>query len=355
MRKIRTGRSGCAVISAACLILGIVGAISCSQSHDRAELSQRASALFGTLPAEATSAANPVTESKIQLGRRLFYDKRLSKNHDVSCNDCHVLSAFGVDGKPTSEGHRGQRGDRNSPTVFNAAFHIAQFWDGRAADVEEQAKGPPLNPIEMAMPSAEAVENVLQAIPGYESLFRAAFPEESGPITYDQMARAIGAFERRLVTPSAFDQFQNGDLDAISRAELEGFERFLSAGCVTCHNGPGLGGAMYQKIGLVNPYPTEDLGRHRVTGNEADRYVFKVPSLRNVVRTAPYFHDGQVETVDKAVRLMAHHQLGLDLSNSDVKTIIAFLGSLTGTIDMQYFALPDLPPSCPSTPAPDPT
>jgi cytochrome c peroxidase len=353
--KIRTGRSGCAAISAACLILGIVGAIACSQSPDRAELSQRAGALFGTLPAEAASAANPVTEAKIQLGRRLFYDKRLSKNHDVSCNDCHVLSAFGIDGKPTSEGHRAQRGDRNSPTVFNAAFHIAQFWDGRAADVEEQAKGPPLNPIEMAMPSAEAVENVLQTIPDYEPLFRAAFPEESGPITYDQMARAIGAFERRLITPSAFDQFQNGDLDAISRAELKGFERFLSTGCVTCHNGPGLGGAMYQKIGLVNPYPTEDLGRHRVTGNEADRYVFKVPSLRNVVKTAPYFHGGQVETQDKAVRLMAHHQLGLDLPESDVNTVMAFLGSLTGTIDMQYIAMPDLPPSGPSTPAPDPT
>jgi cytochrome c peroxidase len=327
----------------------------CVRTQDRSELSSQAKQIFGTLPAEAPSQANPVTEAKIELGRKLYYDARLSRNHDVSCNSCHALSGFGVDGEPTSKGHRGQRGGRNSPTVYNAAFHIAQFWDGRAPNVEEQAKGPPLNPIEMAMPSEQAVEAVLQSIPDYGPLFRAAFPDEKGPITYDQMARAIGAFERRLVTPSDFDRFQSGELDALSEAELEGLELFIDSGCITCHNGPAVGGAMYQKIGLVHPYPTEDLGRYDVTDSEADRHVFKVPSLRNVAQTGPYFHDGRIQTLPEALVLMAHHQLGRELTEAEVNAIVAFVGSLTGMIDAEYIAMPELPPSGPSTPEPDPS
>ena len=190
--------------------------------QDRAKLSRLAMGIFGIPPSEAVSEMNLITEAKTELGRRLYYDKRLSKNHDISCNSCHSLSDYGVDGEPTSKGHRDQRGDRNAPTVYNAAFHIAQFWDGRARDVEAQAKGPVLNPIEMAMPSEEAVVRTLKSIPGYAPFFRAAFPNDADPITYDHMAQAIGAFERRLVTPSRFDTFQSGELDALSDAEVEG-------------------------------------------------------------------------------------------------------------------------------------
>jgi cytochrome c peroxidase len=339
-------------MAAAGLILGLAGAVAWGQALDRAELSKRAKAVFGNLPAEATLESNPVTEAKIELGRKLYYDKRLSKNQDVACNSCHPLSRYGVDGEPTSSGHRGQRGDRNSPTVYNAAFHTGQFWDARAPTVEEQAKGPPLNPIEMAMASAEAVEGVLQSIPGYPPLFRAAFRDEPGPITYDQMARAIGAFERKLVTPSRFDRFQQGDLGALSDLELGGLALFMNTGCIACHQGPVVGGRMVQKLGVVVPYPTEDLGRYKLTGNELDRFVFKVPSLRNVEKTGPYFHDGKVGAVEEGVRLMAHHQLGRELSEPDIHSIVAFLGSLTGEIDTAYIAEPALPPSGPATPAP---
>ncbi len=355
MRTVRTRSSSYAMIAGAGLVLSCAGAAPVAEP-DRAALSQRAKAAFGTLPSEAASVANPVTEAKIELGRMLYYDKRLSKNHDVACNSCHLLDQFGVDGAPTSSGHRGQLGGRNAPTVYNAAFHIAQFWDGRAANVEEQAKGPPLNPIEMAMPSEPYVEIVLESIPGYPPLFQAAFPDETGShITYDEMARAIGAFERRLVTPSRFDAFQTGDLDALSETEAKGLDLFMTIGCVTCHSGPTVGGRMYQRLGLIHSYATDDLGRYELTGADADRYVFKVPSLRNVAETAPYFHNGQVETLEEAVRLMAYHQLGRELSESESEAIIAFLGSLTGTVDTAYIARPELPPSGPTTPPPNPS
>jgi len=336
------------------LLMGVWSCAPATGGQDRAKLSRLAMGIFGTLPSEAVSEMNLITEAKTELGRRLYYDKRLSKNHDISCNSCHSLSDYGVDGEPTSKGHREQRGGRNAPTVYNAAFHIAQFWDGRARDVEEQAKGPILNPIEMAMPSEEAVVHTLKSIPGYAPLFRAAFPNHADPITYDHMAQAIGAFERRLVTPSRFDTFQSGELDALSDAEVEGLTLFISTGCISCHNRATLGGTTYQKVGVVQEYMTEDMGRFAITGNELDRHVFKVPSLRNIVETAPYFHDGQIKTLEEAVRLMGQHQLGWDLSENDVKTIVAFLGSLTGTIDQEYIAMPELPPSGSETPAPNP-
>jgi len=322
---------------------------------DRAGLQGRASALFGTLPAEAGSQANPVTDAKIELGRILYYDPRLSKNQDVSCNSCHQLDNFGVDSEPTSPGHKGQLGGRNSPTVYNAAFHVSQFWDGRAADVEEQAKGPVLNPIEMAMPSEEAVLVVLNSVPGYPPLFAAAFPGEEDPVSYDNMARAIGAFERRLVTPSRFDAFIGGEADALTGQELEGLEAFVTLGCIQCHMGPAIGGGSYQKLGRNVPYPSEDKGREEATGNEADRYFFKVPSLRNVAETGPYFHDGSVATLDEAIRLMGKHQLGVELDAKQVLVLTAFLESLTGEPDEAYVAMPELPESGEDTPAPDPS
>jgi len=323
--------------------------------RDVVALRERARSIFGELPEEAASESNPVTEEKITLGRMLYFDTRLSKNHDVSCNSCHGLANFGVDGQATSPGHKGQRGDRNSPTVYNAALHISQFWDGRAADVEAQAKGPVLNPIEMAMPSEDAVVALLKSIPGYEPLFVAAFPGEEDSITYNNMARAIGAFERRLITADRLDAFVSGQDTALSDDELLGLEQFLDAGCVTCHMGPTIGGGMYRKLGLVKPYTTADPGRFNVTNDEADRGVFKVPSLRNIEATGPYFHDGSVVSLGEAIRLMGEHQLGIALSDLQVAQIETFMGSLSGTVEPEYITAPELPESGPDTPAPDPS
>ncbi len=322
---------------------------------DRAKLRAKAASIFGVLPAEAENPDNPITPAKVELGRMLYYDPRLSKNHDVSCNTCHLLDRHGVDGRPTSSGHREQRGGRNAPTVYNAALHIAQFWDGRAADVEEQAKGPVLNPIEMAMPSEEAVLAVLNSIPGYAPLFEAAFPEDEHPITYDNMARAIGAFERKLMTPGRFDAFLAGDDAALSDEQLAGLDAFMSAGCITCHQGSAIGGGLYQKLGVVEPYPTEDIGRAEVTGDEADRYVFKVPSLRNIAGTSPYLHDGSVRDLDEMVRIMAEYQLGIAIDDDQRSAILPFLAALTGRVDAELIAMPELPASGPDTPAPDPS
>jgi cytochrome c peroxidase len=322
---------------------------------DRSALRTRAAAVFGTLPVEASNPENAITPAKVELGRTLYYEPRLSKNHDVSCNTCHLLDRHGVDGQPTSTGHRGQRGGRNAPTVYNAALHITQFWDGRAADVEEQAKGPVLNPIEMAMPSEKAVVAVLDSIPGYAPLFEAAFPEDENPISYDNMARAIGAFERKLLTPSPFDAFIAGDDNALSDEQLAGLDAFVSAGCTTCHQGAAIGGGLYQKLGVIKLYPTEDPGRMEVTGDQADERVFKVPSLRNIAKTGPYLHDGSIQELDEMIRIMAEFQLGIPVDDAQVSAIQAFLESLTGVVDAELIAMPELPPSGPGTPAPDPS
>jgi len=310
-------------------------------------------ALFGTLPEVMADDPATLTDAKIDLGRSLYYDPRLSKNHDISCNSCHQLDKYGVDGEPTSPGHKGARGDRNSPTSYNAALHIAQFWDGRAPDVEAQAKGPVLNPVEMAMPTADVVVEVLTSIPGYPPLFEAAFGDAT--ITYDRMAEAIGAFERKLVTPGPFDAYLAGDSEALTDAEKAGLDLFVTTGCTTCHIGPGVGGSMYQKLGLVKPYETEDVGRSKATGKDADKYFFKVPSLRNIEKTGPYFHDGSIATLDEAVRLMGTHQLGKDLTDEQVQSIVTFLGALTGEIPTEYVAKPTLPESGPTTPKADPS
>jgi cytochrome c peroxidase len=325
------------------------------RADSREAVQQQARAIFGALPAEAARPGDPITDAQVELGRRLYYEKRVSKNHDLSCNSCHLLTRFGADGEPTSAGHKGQRGARNSPTTLNAAFSFAQFWDGRAASVEEQAQGPVLNPVEMAMPSDTQVLAVLESIPGYAPLFAAAFPGDAKPITYTNFGRAVGAFERRLVTPSRFDAFLGGDLDALDEAEVAGLQTFLATGCTACHAGPALGGQMFQKIGLVHPYETRDLGRYEVTKRAADEYFFKVPTLRNVAETGPYFHDGRVATLDEAIRLMGWHQLGKQLAPEEIASIRTFLATLTGTVDAKYVAEPEPLPSGPDTPRPDPS
>ncbi len=266
----------------------------------------------------------------IKLGKKLYLDPRLSVNDQISCNSCHSLSNFGVDNEPTSPGHEGKRGGRNSPTTMNAALHIAQFWDGRASTVEEQALGPILNAVEMGMPGADVVVKKLTAIEEYQELFAKAFPEEKNPLNYENIGVAIGAFERTLLTPSRFDDFLKGDEDALSQKEKRGLKKFINMGCVTCHNGVAIGGNSYKKIGVVTAYETSDMGRYEVTKIESDKKAFKVPSLRNITKTAPYFHDGSVETLDEAIQLMAKHQLGRDhVGHGMVRDIKAFLGALT--------------------------
>jgi cytochrome c peroxidase len=300
--------------------------------------------MFAPLPDKVFSPANPLTPEKIQLGRMLYFDTRLSSNRDVSCNSCHDLATYGVDHSSVSTGEEGQHGTRNAPSVYNAALHVAQFWDARAPDVEEQAKGPVLNPKEMAMKSPAEVETVLRGIPGYVTAFRAAFPGEAEPVTFDNMGKAIAAFERVLVTPSRWDKFLKGDSTALSSEEQLGFTAFRQAGCAMCHNGPTIGATSFQQLGRVKPWPdTHDQGRFEVTGNPRDRMVFKVPSLRNVEMTAPYFHDGSVKTLEEAIRMMGEHQLGIELTPQNVSSIAAWLRTLTGELPTELITAPELP------------
>jgi cytochrome c peroxidase len=311
---------------------------------------------FEPLRSQFENKEHAVTDAKVELGRMLFFEKRLSKNHDLSCNSCHGLDRFGVDGHPTSPGHRGQRGARNSPTVYNAAGFFAQFWDGRADTVEQQAMLPILNPSEMAVPSAEHAVAVLRSMPEYEQAFERAFPGQPEPLSPANIGAAIGAFERRLTTPSRWDDFLRGNQKALSDLELEGLRVFTNVGCMVCHTGELLGGAMYQKVGIVEPWPNQkDQGRFEVTKQEGDRMMFKVPTLRNVAKTAPYFHDGSVATLDAAVRAMGKHQLGLNLAEREVSAIVAWLEALTGEPPRDLVREPQLPPSTPTTPPPDPT
>lgn len=321
---------------------------------DAAKLQEQAKASFKPLPEVMENPDNPLTDEKIALGRQLYFDKRLSKNHDVACATCHVLDQYGVDGEPTSSGHKDQKGDRNSPTVYNAGLHMAQFWDGRATDLEDQAKGPILNPVEMAIADEAAAVAVIESIPGYVEQFEKVFPEEG--VTYDNIAKAIGAFERKLVTPSPFDAFLQGEATALSEDALRGLDLFYQAGCTTCHTGVGIGGGMYQKLGIQKPYDTKDEGRFEVTNNEADKFIFKVPSLRNITKTAPYLHDGSITTLEDMVALMAEYQTAKgNLSADEMKWMLAFLDSLTGELPTDYIKEPELPESGPKTPAPSPS
>lgn len=310
-------------------------------------------AFFKPLPASFESADNPITEEKVKLGRMLYYETRISGSQKLSCNSCHLLDQWGVDNQPTSPGHKGQRGGRNSPTVYNAAGHVAQFWDGRAANVEEQAKGPILNPIEMAAPNAEYVIKVLKSMPEYEELFKKAFPGDKEPVSYNNVGKAIGAFERKLTTPSRWDKFLAGDASALTDDEKAGFIKFAKLGCPTCHNGANVGGALFQKLGLVKPYPDQsDLGRYEVTKAESDKMFFRVPTLRNVAKTGPYFHKGQHKTLEETVKTMAHHQLGMDLKDDEIASIVTFLNTLTAELPADYIKKPELPKSTDKTPKP---
>lgn len=294
-------------------------------------LRAKAKAFLAPLPQKMPGAETD-TSAMINLGEKLYFEKRLSLNSQMSCNSCHLIdkNRAGVDNEPTSEGVHGKRGERNSPTTLNAGFHLAQFWDGRAKTLEDQAKGPVLNPVEMAMPAEAEVLKRLSQDKEYPGLFKTAFPGEANPLTYDNFGRAVAAFERTLITHDRFDDFFKGDDSALSAQELRGLNLFLTVGCTTCHTGPTLGANGYQKIGIFHQYPnTKDRGRAQVTNEEWDEFRFKVPSLRNVALTWPYFHDGQAATLSVAVKQMAYLQLDRQLSDAEQADIVAFLSALS--------------------------
>ncbi len=301
-------------------------------------LRKQALNFFAVLPEIADNPDNPVTRPKVMLGKMLYFDNRLSKDQTQSCNTCHDLATYGVDHKPTSPGDLGEDGDRNSPTVLNAALHSSQFWDGRAKDVEEQAGLPILNPEEMNIPSEAFLVKRLSGVKMYQNMFATAFPESKNPITYENLRKAIAAFERTLLTPSKFDDYLDGNTSALNAKEKKGLETFINTGCITCHTGSLLGGNMFQKFGLFGDYwkltksKEIDLGRMEETKNEVDKYMFKVPSLRNVVKTWPYFHDGSVEELHDAVKIIAKLELNKDLSDQEINEIITFLNTLTGEV-----------------------
>jgi cytochrome c peroxidase len=279
----------------------------------------------------------------IRLGRLLYFEPLLSRTGKISCNSCHPLDHYGVTHTKVSIGVDGKLGLRNAPTVYNAAGHFRLFWDGRAATLDEQASGPLGNPSEMGMEVGRVVEE-LKSIPGYKIPFARAFPDQANPITIGNAARAIAEFERGLITPARWDRYLDGDSHALTQAEKEGAKLFANLGCMVCHTGAYVGGTMFEKLGVFAPWPNQkDHGRREVTQNPADDMVFKVPSLRNVAMTAPYFHDGSADALDTAVRMMAHHQLGVDLSEEEARSIAAWLGSLTGDIPLDYIAAPTLP------------
>lgn len=311
-----------------------------------------AHALRSGEPMQPITPAKEINLALSQLGKKLFFDPRLSRSGFISCNSCHNLSMGGTDNLKTSIGHGWQQGPINSPTVLNSSLNIAQFWDGRAADLKEQAGGPIANPGEMAFTHELAIET-LRGIPGYVREFELVFG--SGDINIDEVTDAIAEFEKTLVTPnSRFDLWLLGDDDALNTKELAGYQLFKTSGCIACHNGPALGGNSFQKMGLVEPYVTENAaeGRAGVTGADADRFKFKVPTLRNVELTYPYFHDGEAETLSEAVEIMGRLQLGKKFTTEENEKIVAFLKTLTG--EQPSFSLPILPPSTDETPKPMP-
>ncbi len=323
-----------------------------------AALAAASLALMGPVVAQNQEPIQPIVPPQqvnlglVELGKKLYFDPRLSKSGFISCNSCHNLSMGGTDNIRTSIGDKWQQGPINAPTVLNSSLNLAQFWDGRAADLKAQAGGPIANPGEMAFSHILAVD-VLESIPAYQREFKQVFDKDK--ITIDQVTLAIAEFEKTLVTPnSRFDQWLLGKQDALSANELAGYKLFKESGCVGCHNGPAVGGNSFQKFGIVEPYKGDNKaeGRAAVTGKDADRFSFKVPTLRNVELTYPYFHDGAANTLTEAVDTMGRIQLGRRFTPDENAKIVAYMKTLTG--DQPSFTLPILPPSSDKTPRPNP-
>jgi len=339
------------------VVLSVAAVVALTTSPASAdELMQRAQETFKPIPSVVPAIkGNAVTRDKIELGEMLFFDPRLSASQIISCNSCHNLAAGGVDAGPTSIGHGWQKGPRRAPTVLNAVFNIAQFWDGRAADLKAQAKGPVQASAEMNATPA-LVEKTLASMPAYVDRFKKAFPEDASPVTFDNITKAIEAFEATLITPaSRFDQFLEGNAGALTAEEKKGLSLFMDKGCSSCHNGINVGGEAYFPFGVVEKpgaeiLPANDKGRFAVTKTASDEYVFRAAPLRNVALRAPYFHSGQVWNLKQAVGIMGASQLGQTLTDQEEDAIVAFLQTLTG--EQPKVELPILPPRTDSTPLP---
>jgi cytochrome c peroxidase len=324
-----------------------------SRAEDKAasakSLLASAKEVFQPLPAAPSAKDTPGGQARIDLGQRLFFENRVSQDGNVSCSHCHQPDLQATDGLPKAIGVFGKENPRNAPAIFNAALQFKQHWRGDRESLEDQAEKSLLGPASFGNPDFATPMNKLKAIPGYAELFAKAFPDDKDPINQKNWGAAIAAYERTLLTPSKFDAFLAGDVNALSADEQAGLRKFIDLGCAGCHNGPGLGGNSFQKFGVVSDYWKEtgvaqpDKGRADVTKNDADLYVFKVPTLRNVGKTGPYFHDGSVKELPKAVKIMAKVQLGADVSDADAQKIVAFLNSLTGAVPKSYFAPKPLP------------
>lgn len=336
-----------ALISAELTIAGLVTPMLAAESASG--LLARAQQIFSVLPRDMATPEFPVTAERVDLGRKLFFDPRMSADGTVSCSRCHLPALYGTDGLAKPRGVHDRVNPRNAPTVLNAALQFKAHWRGDRVNVEDQAKQALIGPPSFGNDDYAAAMAKLKAIPGYAEPFARAFPGEQDPITPDNWGKAIGAFERTLVTPSRFDAYLAGKVDALSETEQNGLRLFIDTGCITCHNGPGVGGGMFQKFGVAEDYWKEtgvqqpDKGRADVTKDPADLYIFKVPSLRNVAMTPPYFHDGSVNNLSDAVRIMAKVQLDKTLADRDIANIVAFLGSLTGRLPENFADAPVLP------------
>ncbi len=339
-------RTGFVAVAVFCLI-GLIS-MTASAGPDE-DLIARAKAVFGPLPASMPSADNPITPEKVRLGNMLFFEPRISVDRTVSCSKCHPPALYAADGLRKAIGNHCKENPRNSPTILNAASQISAHWIGNRTGVEDQARQAVTGPPAFGMPDNASVEKVLKGMKEYVSLFKAAFPNDKEPVTVENLAKAVGAFERTLVAPSPFDDFMQGKAQALTEQQKRGLRTFLDTGCMACHSSPYLGGQMYQKFGVIEPYQKYtksaqvDDGRFAVTKNDADKFVFKVPVLRNVAMTPPYFHDGSVDHLADAVTIMAKIQLGKDLTAAQAADISAFLGSLTGKIPETLLKAPVLP------------
>jgi cytochrome c peroxidase len=313
------------------------------------DLIARAKAVFGPLPASMPSADNPITPEKVRLGNMLFFESRISVDGTVSCAKCHPPGLYAADGLRKAIGNHCKENPRNSPTILNAADQISAHWIGNRTGVEDQARQALTGPPAFGMPNNESVEKVLKGMKEYVALFKAAFPHDKDPVTVENFAKAVGSYERTLMTPAPFDDFMQGNAGALSEQQKRGLRAFMDTGCLTCHFSPYLGGKLYQKFGVFEPYQKHtksaqvDEGRFAVTKNESDRFLFKVPVLRNVVMTPPYFHDGSVDRLVDAITIMAKVQLARDITTGQADDIAAFLHSLTGKLPESLARVPALP------------
>jgi cytochrome c peroxidase len=314
-----------------------------------AQLLLDAQRVFKPLPKDAATEEFPITPERVELGRKLFFDPRISVDGTVSCSRCHQAALYGADGLPKARGAFDRLNDRRAPTILNAALHFKAHWRGDRVNVEDQATQAATRPASFGNPDNLSTMTKVKAIAGYTELFQKAFPAEPDPVTIGNWGKAIGAYERTLLTPSRFDEYLAGNTEGLSEPERQGLRIFMDTGCSGCHNGVVVGGGMFRKFGVAEDYWKEtgskevDKGRFDLTNNPTDMYVFKVPGLRNVAMTPPYFHDGSVGTLPEAVRIMAKVQLGKTLSDQQTNEIVAFLGSLTGKVPQNFATAPVLP------------